>query len=307
MSVQPLSTTPNQSGNIIAVTAFILWGLFPLYFKELIAYDSAEIIVHRFFWTGILAFTILLFSRFVRGTNWDWLTIIKREPKWLFWLLATACLMFINTFTYVWAVNHDKVLEASFGYFICPLVAIVLAMVFLGERLNRWQAVAVVFAVFGVLLQLVLLGFLPTVALVVSFSFAFYGLLHKQMPILAIPALFLETLMVSPFLLLWLFNQDHASSQVAFWTASNPQLWLLALAGPVTLIPLTLYNIAIKRTTMTAVSFLGYITPSMVFVLAVFLYKEELQMTKLWSFVLIWLGLLVFSLDLFKRAKSPAV
>lgn len=300
MNPEPTS----KSGNIIAITAFILWGLFPLYFKALNAYDSAEIIVHRFLWTGVLAFALLMFSRFVRGQDWTWIDIIKREPKWLLWLLATACLMFINTFTYVWAVNHDKVLEASFGYFICPLVAIVLAMIFLGERLNRWQTVAVVLAILGVLLQLVLLGFIPTIALVVSFSFALYGLLHKQMPVVAVPALFLETLIVTPFLMVWLFSQSHASSVATFWQPMNSQLWLLMLAGPVTLIPLTLYNIAIKRTTMTAVSFLGYITPSMVFILAVFLYLEELQTTKVASFVLIWLGLLVFSLDILRQTQK---
>lgn len=292
-----MNQTSEKSGALIAVTAFVLWGLFPFYFKAIAAYAPFEIIVHRFVWTGVLACLILVCLK-----QWDWLSQIKKQPKWLLWLVVTAALMFTNTLTYVWAVNTDRVLEASFGYFICPLVAIVLAMIFLGERLSRWQLIAVVLATMGVLIQLVLLGYFPLIGLVVSTTFALYGLLHKQMPIHAFPALFLETLLISPPALAYLFTQDYASSEPSFWLSRD--VGILLLAGPVTLIPLSLYNIAVKRTTLTAVSFLGYITPTIVFSLAVFYYHEQLTSAKLGSFVFIWLGLAVFSVEMIYNSRQ---
>ena len=162
-------TTPK--GVLTALAAFLIWGFFPLYFKLLKDYDAIEIIGHRIIWTFV---TILLIKTVTK--NWHWVKVIKANPKWLLYTAVSGAIISVNWLVYVWAVNHDQILEASLGYYIGPLVGILLSLVVIKEKLRPLQWMAVILAAIGVAIQLVVLGKLPWVSLLLASSFSVYGL-----------------------------------------------------------------------------------------------------------------------------------
>lgn len=287
-------TTPK--GIITALTAFLIWGFFPLYFKLLKQYDATEIIGHRIIWTFVAILLILM----VKG-QWAWLKIIKNNPKWLLYTAVSGAIISVNWLVYVWAVNHDQILEASLGYYIGPLMGILLSLIVIKERLRPLQWLAVMMAVIGVTIQLVMLGKLPWVSLLLATSFSVYGLMHRHTPLDALSAMFIETAILVPVFIAWFAMHDVASSSLDFWL--SPQIWLLMLAGPITLIPLLMYNKATKMVNFSLLSFMNYLTPSMIFLLAIFLYNEPFDISKLITFAFIWTGLAFFSYDLIKYRK----
>ncbi len=288
-------TTPK--GLLTALVAFLIWGNFPLYFKELSEYNALEIIVHRVVWTFVVLSLVLLLAK--RGS---WLSVIKQNPKWLALTFLAAILIGINWLTYVWAVTHDRILEASLGYFIHPLFNVALSMLLFKEKLRPLQVVAVALAVVAVLIQIFWFGGLSWVSLLLPLSFGFYGVIQRQTPFDAIDGLFIETLLLLPFCGLWLMTADVVSSDLGFWLSSD--IWLLTLAGPITLIPLLLYNMSTKQVAFNVLAFLNYLTPSIVFLLAVFYYGEAFDVQKLLVFCLIWLGLVIFSADMLHAQRK---
>lgn len=295
MSNKPtIITTPK--GLIISLLAFLMWGNFPFYFKLLDGYHAVEVIAHRVAWTLVVLSLIVII-----GKRTAWLSQIRQNPKWLCLTFVSALLIGTNWLTYVWAVANDRVLEASLGYFINPLMGVGLSLVIFKERLRLLQKIAVTFAMLAVGIQVVLFGGVPWVSLILALSFAFYGVLQRQTPFNAIDGLFIETALLLPLCLIWLVGADVASSNLAFWVSGD--IWLLALAGPITLIPLLLYNQSTKLVSFNTLSFLGYLTPSIVFLIAVFYYHEMIDLKRLMIFGLIWLGLLVFSVDMVKHRK----
>ncbi len=295
---QPTKTVKTTTQGIItALVAFLLWGNFPLYFKELSHYDAIEVIVHRVVWTFVLLLIVLMLSR-----RTAWLGVIRHQPKWLGITFIAALLIGTNWLTYVWAVTHDQVLEASLGYFINPLMGVALSLVFLKEKLKSLQKIAVLLAAIAVGIQVVWLGGLPWVSLLLALSFSVYGIIQRQTPFDAIDGLFLETALLLPLCLMWLSQAGVASSSLDLWLSSD--IWLLMLSGPITLIPLLLYNKSTKMVSFTLLSFMGYLTPSIVFLLAVFLYKEPFSLQNIIVFGLIWTALAIFSIDLLKRKSN---
>ncbi|PNP99052.1 EamA family transporter RarD [Moraxella sp. RCAD0137] len=295
---QPTKTVKTTTqGIIIALVAFLLWGNFPLYFKELSHYNAIEVIVHRVVWTFVLLLIVLMLSR-----RTAWLGVIRHQPKWLGITFIAALLIGTNWLTYVWAVTHDQVLEASLGYFINPLMGVALSLVFLKEKLRNLQKIAVLLAAIAVGIQVVWLGGLPWVSLLLALSFSVYGIIQRQTPFDAIDGLFLETALLLPLCLLWLSQAGVASSSLDLWLSAD--IWLLMLSGPITLIPLLLYNKSTKMVSFTLLSFMGYLTPSIVFLLAVFLYKEPFSLQNIIVFGLIWTALAIFSIDLLKRKSN---
>ena len=288
-------TTPK--GVLTALGAFLIWGFFPLYFKLLKDYDATEIIGHRIIWT-FLAILLLM----TVGKKWQWLHIIKDNPKWLLFTAISGAIISVNWLVYVWAVNHNEILEASLGYYIGPLMGILLSLVVLKERLRPLQWMAVILAAIGVMIQLVVLGKLPWVSLVLASSFSVYGLMHRHTPLDALSAMFIETAILVPVFIGWFAMNDVASSSLAFWV--SPSIFLLMLAGPVTLIPLLMFNKATKMVNFSLLSFLNYLTPSMIFLLAIFLYHEPFNINKLITFAFIWTGLAFFSYDLIKHRQN---
>lgn len=290
-----VATTPK--GLLTVLSAFLIWGCFPLYFKELIEYDAIEIIVHRVVWTFVILLGITIITRRFR-----WIDQIKKQPKWLFLTFLASVLIATNWLVYVWAVTHDQVLEASLGYFIHPLVGVLFSMLIFKEKLRLMQKLAVLLAVAAVGIQIVWMGGLPWVSMLLPLSWGLYGVIQRQTPFDALDGLFLETALLVPISLIWLQFSHVASSSMAFWVSS--EIWLLMLAGPVTLVPLLLYNISTKLVQFNTLSFLNYLTPSLIFLLAIFYYHEPFDAKRLLVFVLIWVGLLMFSADMFKHKKG---
>ena len=293
--VAPIKTT--RRGIITALIAFFIWGAFPLYFKQLSDYNATEIIGHRIVWTFTCLLIVLVVTK-----RWQWIDTLKKNPRWIAYSFISGIIIAINWLTYVWAVNHDQILEASLGYFIGPLVGVGLSMILFKERLRTLQWVAIGFALLSVVIQVVMIGSLPWISLILAFSFSTYGTIQRQTPLTAVDAMFVETAMLLPIFLAWFWQSDVASSDIGFWF--TPSIWLLMLAGPITLIPLLMFNKSTKLVAYSILSFMNYLTPTFIFFLAVFYYNEPFDLQRLAVFGLIWLGLLLFSIDLWRHRPS---
>ena len=283
----------SKSGVINAICAYSLWGLAPLYFKLLESVPATEILVHRIVWSFVLLVIVVL----AMG-HWRKVQQIVRTPKTFFWLLGTAIVLAINWLVFIWAVNNNHILEASLGYFINPLFSIALAMIFLGERLSKWQIIAMFLACAGVLLQLISLGTIPYVAIALATSFGIYGLLRKKMPVDSVPGLLIESAWMLPIgIAYWLFFMESSSSNMLI------NLILLA-AGLVTTAPLLFFTGAAKRLTLTTLGFFQYIGPSIMFIVAIVIFNEEIIFEKLLTFLFIWTALLIYSVDSLRKYKK---
>ena len=218
--------------------------------------------------------------------------------------MVATLLLASNWGIYIWSVTSNQLFEASLGYYINPLVNVVLGFVVLQERLRPIQWLAVLLAAIGVGIQMVNLGKLPWIALALGFSFGFYGLIHKQIDIDEIPGLFVETLLLLPLALLFLGYLGLEKMGPVNWSVND--WWLLALAGPVTVTPLLLFTAAARRITYTSLGFFLYITPSMLFLLASLVYKEPFSLAKLITFVFIWTALFIISIDAIRQQRLKA-
>ncbi|HTN30032.1 MAG TPA: EamA family transporter RarD [Pseudomonas sp.] len=284
------STDPRR-GYLLGLVAYIIWGLFPLYFKLLQDIPASEIIVHRVLWSALFGAALLRVWK-----HPGWWKALRAHPQRLAVLAVSGLLIAANWLIYVWAVNNERMLEASLGYYINPLVNVLLALLVLRERLRRLQWLAVGLAALGVLQQIWLLGSLPWVSLALALTFGVYGLIRKQAPVAALPGLVVETWMLLPIALLWLaWHPAALSAQPDFW--SSAQAWLLIAAGPVTLVPLVCFNAAARHLPYATLGFLQYLAPTLVLLQAVLLFGEPLDSARLLSFICIWVALLVYSLD----------
>lgn len=294
---QPKVVQTTSKGILTGLLAFSIWGSFPFYFKQLSEYNAIEIIGHRIIWTFVCLTLVLIVTK-----RWQWINTLKQNPKLIAITFISGIIIATNWVTYVWAVNANQILEASLGYFISPLVGILLSLVFLQEKLRPLQWLAVAFAVTSVIIQVVMLGSLPWVSLVLACSFSVYGVMQRNTPLAAIDSLFLETALLVPICIWWFMTADVVSSSLSFWWSDN--IWFLMLAGPVTLIPLLLFNKSTKMVAYSILSFMNYLTPTIIFLLAVFYYQEPFDTQRLMIFGLIWLGLVLFSIDLWRHRPS---
>lgn len=286
-----MQTANLRRGYILGLSAYIIWGLFPIYFKAIASVPALEIIIHRVLWSALCGSLLLLVWK-----HPNWWRELRDNPRRLAVLAFSGTLIAANWMVYVWAVNNGRMLEASLGYYINPLINVLLGMLLLGERLRRMQWLAVVLAATGVAQQVWHVGSLPWVSLVLPLTFGFYGLIRKKAPVAALPGLVVETWMLVPLALAWLlFNPMAMSAQPAFWTTTEA-LWLAA-AGPVTLIPLVCFNAAARHLPFTTLGFLQYLAPTLVLVLAVAFYGEHLSTSTLITFAFIWAGLALYSVD----------
>ncbi len=287
-----MNFTPNpRRGYVLGLLAYSIWGLFPLYFKTLDGTPAQEVIVHRVLWSALFSSGLLLIWRH-RG----WWLELYHHPKRFIFLAASGALIATNWLIYVWAVHHDRMVEASLGYYINPLVNVLLAMLFLRERLRRLQWLAIALAAVGVDLQVWSLGKVPWISLALACSFGFYGLIRKQAPVAALPGLTVETWLLVPVALTWLWISPQASSmQSEFWGSS--EMFWLAAAGPVTLLPLLCFNEAAKNLPYASLAFLQYITPTVLLLLAVLVFKEPFAAQSFIFFGFIWAALAVYSWD----------
>nr|WP_295771689.1 EamA family transporter RarD [Rhodoferax sp.] len=278
-------------GIVYALSAYMIWGMFPLYFKQVADVPALEVVMHRTVWSLLFVMLVLLVRR-----QWAWLGEVLRQPKVLGAFALSALLLSSNWLTYVWAVQNQHVLDASLGYFILPLVNVTFAYAFLGERPRRGQWMAVGMAALGVVWLTVQTGHLPWVALVLALTFGFYGLLRKVAVLGALEGLTLETLVLAPIAAAYLAYGVWHGDSVLLQGPTTTLAWL-AVGGPLTAIPLLLFAAGARRIPMTTLGILQYVSPSILFLLSVLVFKEPLQLPRLIGFALIWGALVVYSLE----------
>ncbi|ECT4609727.1 EamA family transporter RarD [Salmonella enterica] len=280
-----------RQGVLLALAAYFIWGIAPAYFKLIYYVPADEILTHRVIWSFFFMVALLSVSR-----QWRQVKRLLKTPKKIFLLALSAILVGGNWLLFIWAVNNHHMLEASLGYFINPLVNILLGMIFLGERFRRMQWLAVILAVCGVLVQLWTFGSLPIIALGLAFSFAFYGLVRKKIAVEAQTGMLVETLWLLPVAAIYLFGiADSATSHMG-QNALSLNLLLMA-AGVVTTIPLLCFTGAAMRLRLSTLGFFQYIGPTLMFLLAVTFYGEVPGADKMVTFAFIWVALAIFVMD----------
>lgn len=279
--------TEATRGLLLALFCFSTWGSFPIFFSLLTHIPPTEVLVHRVVWSFIFVALILLFSK-----QWRRVVAALKNPKLVFALLSSSLLIAINWGVYIWAVGQNRAVDASLGYFINPIVAVGLGVIFLKESLASYQKLAILIASAGVLYKILGVGEFPWIALTLAVSFGFYGLVRKQAQVDTFTGLALETLLLLPLSLLywgWLTNSGEQHFAI------NSDGLLLICSGVLTAIPLMAFSAAARRLSLTAIGFLTYLTPTLQLLSAVFVLGEPFDKGDFVTFALIWLALIVFS------------
>ncbi|NWG92811.1 MAG: EamA family transporter RarD [Parvularculaceae bacterium] len=286
-------------GFMCGVVAYALWGLFPIYLKALPPADPAEIVAHRVLWS-------VPFGAFVLGLRGQWRETFRalKNLRILVRLAFAAVLIAANWLVYVWAVANDRVLEASLGYYINPLIFIAMGVFVLKERLSRAQIAAVALAAAGVGALMIGAGVFPWPSFLLAISFTCYGYVRKTTKVGAMPGLFIETVVLSPLALLFLMHLQNIGALALGHVSATLDL-LLFLAGPVTVVPLVLFALAARRLSLTMLGFLQYIGPTGQFILGLY-YGEAFTLYHAVCFALIWAALALISIDAVKRSRRPA-
>ena len=285
------------SGNLMGISAYLMWGFLALYWKLLVQVPPLEILAHRIIWSlGFIIFILAL------KKDWKWFHIIKTQPK--FWLLyiASASLVSINWFTYIWAVNNAHTIDASLGYFINPLFSVLLGVVFLKEKLTKAEKIAVILAFLGVLFLTLYYRSLPWVAIILTLTFGLYGLIKKLGPLDGIQSLGLETTIIFFPTLFYLIHLEN-SAQATFLHSSLLTNFLLVAAGIITATPLLLFGQAARKIPLSTLGFLQYLAPTLQFLLGILVFKEQFELPKLIGFSIIWAALIIFSISRFSKHK----
>jgi len=285
------SRSESVLGVIYAGAAFVIWGLAAVYWKELGSVPPLEIIAHRVAWSFFFLFSLIILQR-----QWNQFVVILQNPRMLLILLSTSILVGANWLLYVWAVNNNHLLQASLGYYINPLVNVVLGMVFLKERLRRPQILAVLLATIGVLYLTIQYGQFPWIAICLAMSFGLYGLIRKVAPVSPLVGLTVETLLLSLPAIGYLLYLDFQGTGTIFRVSLKFDLLLIGCA-PLTAVPLLFFTAGAKRLYLSTVGLMQYIGPSGMFLLAVFYYHEPFSTAQIWTFVMIWTALVIYSTD----------
>lgn len=288
-----------NKGIVLVLLGYIGWGLFPLYWGLVTHVTALEVLSHRMLWSVPV---LLIFVSIIAGWRADFFQAIKSKKE-LSFLLLTAILITINWGVYVYAVNIGRVIEASMGYFLSPLIHIVAGLVIFKEKIGPFRKFAVAFAAAGVFYYIFAVGIFPTLGLILGFSFASYGVLRKFIQTSAVPGLFIETLLLAPFSLGYLIYLGSIDKAVFMNLNLSTDVYL-ALAGLVTVVPLVLFTAGARLLPMTTTGILFYITPTMQFLLGIFVFKEQLNTNQLIGFGGIWIGLILYAFSLIKRQKT---
>jgi chloramphenicol-sensitive protein RarD len=290
-----------RAGLTAAVAAFVMWGLFPLYWKLLAAVPALEVVAHRTAW-GLVSMAAWVA---LRG-RWADARAVASRPGTILRLGGSAALIGLNWLLYVWAVIHDHVVEASLGYFVNPLVNVLLGVLVLRERLGRAQWIAVALATAGVAVLTLWHGRLPWIALTLAVSFGLYGLARKTVGADAVVGLLWETALLTPLAAAYLVALEWRGSG-AFGLSHPGTSALLALAGAVTAVPLVLFTVGARALPLSTVGLLQYLSPSLQFLLAVLVFREPFTPAHAASFAFIWAALAILTWDLRRRLRYERV
>lgn len=280
-------------GVAVSVSAYILWGFLPIYWKFMGDISAGEVLAHRIVWSLIFVFVVLGIMRKLKSGYAEFKALIV-DRKQLLAISLASFFISINWFTFIWAVSNDHMVETSLGYYINPLISVLLGIFFLKERLNLWQTISFCLAAIGVINLILNFGVVPWVAFILAISFAFYGLCKKLVRLGAMVGLAIETLMITPIALIYIFY-IHIEIGGSF-ASSLGDTALLIGAGAATAIPLLLFASGVRRISLSLIGFLQYIAPTIMLILGVFVYKETFTSAHLLSFVFIWIALAIFSL-----------
>lgn len=286
-----------RDGVIAGLIAYSLWGILPIYFKLVGSVSAEEILVHRVIWAVPFGALIIHFR-----AQWSEVWRVLTHRNMLLWLATAAFFVAINWYIYIIAVQREQVFQASLGYYINPLLYVLVGVLFLGEKLRAGQGVAVALAAIGVLVLTFSGGELPVIALALGFSFTVYGVIRKKIVVGGMPGLFVETLILLPIALLgmaWIFN----SGQAAFAYEGPGITGLLLLAGPVTVIPLLCFALAARRVKLTTLGFMQFLAPTLQFCMGLY-YGEVLTTAHLICFGCIWTAVIMFSLDAVRANRA---
>ncbi|MHB9476422.1 EamA family transporter RarD [Mesorhizobium sp. W016] len=300
-TIQPDADSKARSGFLLALGAYLLWGLLPFYMKAVAHLPLIEVIAHRIVWSVPIAAAVLVWA----GRTADFKAAI-RSPRSIAMAALTATLISVNWAIYVWAISVDRTVETALGYYINPLVSIVVGALLLGEKLDRLQIVAVLLAAVAVAVLTVDAGKLPWVSLALAFSFAAYGFFRKTLPIGPSQGFLLEVLLLSvPALAYIVFlvvnGQDH------FISSNGTDMALLIGCGPVTSVPLLLFAFGAKLLRLSTIGIMQYIAPTMVFLIAVLIFDEPFGTTQAIAFALIWAALAMYSWSMFRGREIRPV
>lgn len=288
-----------RDGIICAFIAFFLWGVFPIYFVILKEISAIELLAHRIIWAVTFGAIIIHLRR-----QWPEVIAAFKHRRTLTFLSLSALVITSNWLVYMWAVQIEQINQASLGYYINPLLFAVAGVVIFGERLRKAQTTAVILAAIGVGILAARGGQFPAIALFLGTAFAVYGVIRKQVDVGGMPGLFIETVLLLPFAfayLAWIMVQGEAE-----FSWSDPYLaGLLVIAGPLTVTPLLFFALAARRLNLSTIGMMQYIAPTLQFAIAVF-YGEELTLAHIVCFTLIWMAVILFSVDAWRTSRTLA-
>jgi chloramphenicol-sensitive protein RarD len=291
-------TNEQKKGVFYAVIAFLFWGLVPIYFKQVSNVAPFEVLIHRVIFSVFVLLIMLTIAK-----QFNLIKPILKTPNSLKYLFISAILVSTNWLIFIYAISENKILEASLGYYINPLISMFFGYIFFKEKLNNNQKFAILIAFIAVLIQLYTIGKLPLISIGLALSFALYAVVRKKVNIASLPGLFIETLLLFPFALFYLIYLLITQSS-AIITSDSYTIFMLSLAGIVTVLPLLWFNSATIRLQISTIGMLQYIGPSVAFAVAILIYNEPINSAKLITFALIWFALGLFSYDSFKNIKT---
>lgn len=297
----PATPADDPAGIACSTGAYLLWGLFPLYFKAVAAIPAPEMLAHRILWS-LLVFWLITVIR----STWPVVLRALRSRRLLAALILSAGLIAVNWGVFIWAVSAGRVIECSLGYFINPLLSVMLGVCVLHERLRPLQWLAVAIAAGGVVWQVAAFGTVPWVALTLAATFASYGLVRKLVPIDAVSGLTVESMLLAPPALLWLIWLEFDEGG-AFASAGWLLDLLIVLSGPITALPLILFVAGARRIRLATVGLLQYIAPTCHLLLALFVFDEVFAWSSLAIFGCIWAALAIYTFDSLRQDRGAAV
>ncbi|BFL66609.1 MULTISPECIES: EamA family transporter RarD [Staphylococcus] len=297
-------TSEYKKGIFFALGAYVLWGILPIYWELIDHIGAFEILAFRIIFSMIFMILLLVVGRkqreaFLRDVNQLFI-----HPVQLVAIIVAGYVITINWGTFIWAVTNGHVLQSSLGYYINPLVSIVLALIFLKERFNKFEWLAIIFALIGVLYMTIKIGEFPFVSIMLALSFGVYGLLKKIVHIDAISSIAIECIVTAPagiIYVIYLWQQHHMTfgfNMSSFW---------LVFSGAVTAIPLILFSAGAKRIPLSLTGFIQYVGPTIMFILGIFVFKEKFDVHQLITFIFIWIGIILYSISQYMNIKRNPI
>lgn len=297
-------TSEYKKGIFFALGAYVLWGILPIYWELIDHIGAFEILAFRIIFSMIFMILLLVVGSKQREAFLRDVNQLFTHPVQLVAIIVAGYVITINWGTFIWAVTNGHVLQSSLGYYINPLVSIVLALIFLKERFNKFEWLAIIFALIGVLYMTIKIGEFPFVSIMLALSFGLYGLLKKIVHIDAISSIAIECIVTAPagiIYVIYLWQQHHMTfgfNMSSFW---------LVFSGAVTAIPLILFSAGAKRIPLSLTGFIQYVGPTIMFILGIFVFKEKFDVHQLITFIFIWIGIILYSISQYMNIKRNPI